>query len=107
MKEPTTKQWATIIGVPALVLWGVMSCTPAKSQDTPERPKPLTATVVGVCEHHNPAIMVVIFTYPTGKVLVVDGQHMQGFKSPQELIQYAATAETTNSYAQTCGDTSA
>jgi len=81
----------------------------AFAQDYPlqTRPKPMTATVVGVCEHHAPVVMVVIFTFDNGKVLIVDGRHMQGFKSAAEIIQYAATAEVTNSYAQTCGDTSA
>lgn len=81
----------------------------AFAQDYPlqDRPKPLTATVVGVCEHHTPAIMVVVFTFENGKVLVVDGHHMQGFKDAADIIRYAATAQTTNSYAQTCGDTSA
>ena len=82
----------------------------AFAQDYPlqsQRPKPSTATVVGVCEKHHEAIMVVIFTYENGKVLLVDGKNMQGFKSTEEIIQYAATAEVTNSYAQTCGDTTA
>ena len=81
----------------------------ANAQDYPlqSRPKPLTATVVGVCEKHHEVIMVVIFTYENGKVLLVDSKNMQGFKSAEEIIQYATTAEVTNSYAQTCGDTTA
>jgi hypothetical protein len=77
---------------------------PLKS--TISRPKPLTATLVGVCEKRNQVLMVAIFTFDNGKTLVVDGQHMQGFADAADIVRYAATAASVNQYAQTCGDVS-
>jgi hypothetical protein len=94
------KKFLSIVG--ALLLTAA-----AGAQDYPlksERPKPLTSTIVGVCEKRAPVIMVVIFTYDNGKVLIVDGKHMQGFDSAADIVRYAATASQVNSYAQQCGD---
>lgn len=89
-----------------LALIGSVAC----AQDYPlhqERPKPLTATLVGVCQKHQQVLMVAIFTFSNGKTLVVDGQNMQGFGSAAEIVQYAATAESVIERAEVCGDTSA
>jgi hypothetical protein len=96
------KKFLTLIG--ALLITTVTS-----AQDYPlksERPKPLTATIVGVCEKRAPVIMVVIFTFDKGQVLIVDGKHMQGFSSAEEIVRYAATADSVHSYAQECADLS-
>lgn len=84
-------------------------CIKATAQDYPlqSRPKPLTATLVGVCEHHQRTLMVAVFTYSDGRTLVVNGKSMQGFKDAAEIINYAATASTINDLAQICGDTTA
>jgi hypothetical protein len=85
-----------------------VGCSVSQAQDYPlksERPRPLTATLVGVCEKRQVALMVAIFTYSNGKTLVVDGKHMQGFTSAAEIARYAATAtQPANDYAQVCGD---
>ncbi len=92
-----------------LTIGALLVTAPSFAQDYPlksERPKPLTATLVGVCENRRPVLMVAVFTYENGKVLTVDGKHMQGFGSAAEIVQYAATAATVNQYAQRCGDAS-
>lgn len=84
-------------------------CVKAVAQDYPlqSRPKPTTATLVGVCEHHQKVLMVAVFTYPDGHVLIVTGKQMQGFKDAREIINYAGTADQVNDMAQICEDTSA
>lgn len=86
-------------------------CFKATAQDyplqSPQRPKPTTATLVGVCEHHQRALMVAIFTYPDGHVLIVNGKQMQGFKDAADIAHYAMTADQLNDMAQVCGDTTA
>jgi hypothetical protein len=94
------KRFLSIVG--ALML--TASC---HAQDYPlkqERPKPLTATLVGVCEKRAPVLMVAIFTFENGKVLTVDGQHMQGFDTAADIVRYAQTADQVKTYAQQCGD---
>ncbi len=81
-----------------LLATNAMAVTPL-----PGRPKPTTATLVGVCENRKQVLMVAIFTYSNGKVMVVDGQHMTGFTNVQDIIQYAATADEVIERAQTCG----
>jgi hypothetical protein len=68
----------------------------------PPLPKPLTATIVGVCEGGAPKLMVAVFTYADGKVLVADGKHMQGFEDATAIVKYASTATSVNEYAQQC-----
>ena len=48
-------------------------------------------------------LMVAVFTFNDGRVLVVDGQHMQGFKTAADIVRYAASASVINDYAQPCG----
>lgn len=88
----------------------VVLCIKATAQDYPlqaSRPKPASATLVGVCEHRQQALMVAVFTYPDGHVLIVNGKNMQGFKDAADIMRYAATAGQVNELAQTCGDTTA
>lgn len=94
------KKFLSIVGA-------LLVATAASAQDYPlkaERPKPLTSTLVGVCEGHQEKLMVAIFTFKNGKVLFVDGKHMQGFESAADIARYAATAAQVNTYAQQCGD---
>lgn len=82
----------------------------AFAQDYPlqaKRLKPVTATLVGVCEKHAPALGVAVFTYSDGQVLVVSLANMQGFKDAQDIFTYAATADKLTQLHQVCGDTSA
>ncbi len=81
-----------------LFVTNAMAVTPS-----PGRPKPVTATLVGVCENRTQVLMVAVFTYSNGKVMVVDGQHMTGFTGVQDIIQYAATADEVIERTQTCG----
>ncbi len=83
-------------------------CVKAVAQDYPlqSRPKPATATLVGVCEKRLPVLMVAVFTYPDGHVLIVNGKQMQGFKDAADIVRYAATADTSYTLAQPCGDVS-
>ena len=88
----------------------LVTCAVPSAQDYPlkaERPKPLTSTLVGVCEQHKLMLMVAIFTYPDGHVLLVDAKQMNGFVDMDDIIRYAATASRSQNYAQICGDTSA
>jgi len=92
-----------------LAVAGIALATPAMAQDYPlhsERPKPLTATLVGVCEHRELMLMVAIFTYTNGAVLRVDSKDMKGFASAAEIVTYASSAGEIKEYAQTCGDAS-
>ncbi len=84
-------------------------CAKAVAQDYPlqSRPKPTTATLVGVCENRQQALMVAVFTYSDGHVLIVNGKQMQGFKDAADIVRYAASADQVTEMAQTCGDTSA
>ena len=110
MKEFTTKQWAIMIGVTAAFLWLLMPCVPTQAQDYPlknPREKPMTATLIGVCEDHRPTLMVAIFTYKDGHTMLVNSKDMQGFKDAREIAMYASTADRITDMAQTCGDTSA
>jgi hypothetical protein len=93
----------------SLALLATLAISAVQAQDYPlkSRPKPATATLVGVCEHHARVLMVAIFTYPDGHALVVTGKSMQGFKDAAEIINYAATASQINDLAQVCGDTTA
>jgi hypothetical protein len=93
----------------SLALVATLAISAVQAQDYPlqARPKPTTATLVGVCEHHARVLMVAIFTYPDGHVLIVNGKQMQGFKDAAEIINYAATAGQINDLAQVCGDTTA
>lgn len=82
----------------------------ALAQDYPlkaERPKPFSSTLIGVCEKHKLMLMVAIFTYRDGHVLLVDSKTMNGFADLADIVRYAGTAEKFQNYAQVCGDTSA
>lgn len=83
-------------------------CVKAVAQDYPlqSRPKPTTATLVGICEHRQKVLMVAVFTYPDGHVLIVTCKQMQGFKDSRDIALYAATADQINDMAQICGDVS-
>ena len=103
--------WMDKLAAAAAVTVGLtLAASCAHAQEYPltsERPKPLTATLVGVCERRERVLMVAVFTFSNGKTLVVDGKHMQGFEDVAAIVRYAATATTpVNEYAQMCGDAS-
>ncbi len=88
------------------VLLTVLAAKAVVAQDYPlqTRPKPLAAVLVGVCENRQHVLMVAVFTYSDGHVLVVNGKSMQGFKDAAEIVHYAASASQITDMAQTCGD---
>lgn len=77
---------------------------PLQKPITIDRPRPASAVLVGICEQRRQVLMVAIFTFPNGKVLLVDAHNMNGFTSVQEITQYAASAESVTERIQTCGD---
>lgn len=88
---------------------GLILCVPvaAIAQEEAPRSRPLTATMIGVCENHAPVLGVALFTYADGHTLIVTAGSMQGFRDLGEIAAYAATAERLNEFHQVCGDTSA
>lgn len=109
MQKTLTQTALVIAAAVALLLIAILLASGAHAQEYPlksERPKPATATLVGVCQHREEKLMVAIFTYGDGRVLVVDGKHMQGFADVDDIVRYAATASApVNEYGQPCGDT--
>lgn len=82
----------------------------AFAQDYPlkaERPRPYTSTMIGVCEQHKLLLMVAVFTYHDGHVLLVDSKNMNGFADLEDIVRYGNSAELVQTYAQVCGDTTA
>jgi hypothetical protein len=95
----------SVVGILMIAACG--SKTPSVAQDYPlksERPKPVSSTLIGVCEDRHEALLAAVFTFKDGQVLVVDGKNMHGFSDAAEIVRYAATAGTTYSFAQSCGD---
>jgi hypothetical protein len=108
MQKSLIQTALVIAAAVALLLIAILLASGAHAQDYPlksERPRPATATLVGVCEHRERKLMVAIFTFENGKTLIVDGMHMQGFDSAEEIVRYAnSAAAPVNEYAQPCGD---
>jgi hypothetical protein len=69
-----------------------------------DRPRPASAVLVGICENRKDVLMLAVFTYSNGKVLLVDKHNMNGFTSVQEITAYAATAESVIERNSFCGD---
>lgn len=74
--------------------------TPANTSDIP-REQPATATGFLVCYpgQSTKGVVAVIFTYPSGKVLRFDKNHMHGLKDSNELMRYASSADDQAIYA--------
>jgi hypothetical protein len=65
--------------------------------------KPLSATgFVCVVGDKQPKLVAVVFTYPSGKLVRVDIDHMHGLADASELSKYAQSADDQKVYAVGC-----
>lgn len=69
------------------------------------REQPTTATGFAICENGKELLVAVVFTYPSGRILRFDVEHMHGISTAQELAHYATAAADQKLYAVSCGTT--
>lgn len=65
--------------------------------------QPLYASTVGYCpDHIHPQVINATFTYPDGVVMDFNAEHMHGFESAKQLLEYAFTAVEHHEYFAQC-----
>lgn len=79
----------------------------ANAADVPQQPL-VSATSVFVCDKGIPHLVTLIATFPDGTVVRIDSDHMHGFKTAKQILEYGETAKDKFWYGANCGgDTSA
>lgn len=66
--------------------------------------KPASATGFMKCQQGSDVVMVIaiVFTYPSGKYVRVDMQHMYGMPNAGDLVKYATSADDQKIYKIDC-----
>jgi hypothetical protein len=87
-----------------------LAILPSRSQDSDTLPReaPATATGFVVCKpgQKTQRVVAIVFTYPSGRMIRVDWEHLYGFKDANEMYKYAMAAPDQAVYTVGCGEVS-